>query len=33
METGQSLKTGGEGLDYSLRVTESTEWTIGSQQS
>ena len=33
METGQSLKTGGEGLDYYSRVTESTEWTIGSQQS
>jgi len=31
--TEQNLKTGGEGLGYSSKATESMEQTIGSQQS
>ena len=33
MVTERNLKTGGKGLGYSLRATESTKQTIGSQQS
>ena len=31
MATGQNLKTGGVGSDYSSKVTESMEQMIGSQ--